>query len=85
MFRPLLLITLTFFAQAGDATAREISGTAYIRDADTIVVSGIPVRLNGIDAPENSNRYGREATRCIERLLRGKASSLTAIRWQPAA
>jgi len=54
------------------ASAREISGTAYVRDADTIVVAGTPIRLNGIDAPENSNRYGREATSFMERLLRGE-------------
>nr|WP_135503874.1 thermonuclease family protein [Roseovarius aestuariivivens] len=54
------------------ANARTVSGTAYVRDADTIVVSGTPVRLSGIDAPETSNRYGREAHAFVERLLRGQ-------------
>lgn len=49
-----------------------MSGTAYLRDAETIVVSGTPVRLNGIDAPETSNRYGREIRAFVERLLRGQ-------------
>ena len=43
-----------------------------MRDADTIVVSGTPVRLNGIDAPENSTRAGRDATNFVRRLLRGE-------------
>ena len=57
---------------ATSADARDVSGSAYVRDADTVVVSGTPVRLNGIDAPELSNRYGRAAKTFMERLLRGK-------------
>lgn len=60
----------TIFATS--VLAREINGSAYVRDGDTIVVSGTPVRLNGIDAPETSNRYGREAKTFMQRLLRGK-------------
>jgi micrococcal nuclease len=52
--------------------ARQVTGTSYVRDADTVVVAGIPVRLNGVDAPETSNRYGREAKSFMERLLRGQ-------------
>lgn len=54
------------------AEARQIVGTAYVRDADTIVVAGTPVRLNGVDAPETSTRYGRAAKTFMERLLRGE-------------
>ncbi|WP_273524962.1 thermonuclease family protein [Rhodosalinus sediminis] len=54
------------------AEARQIDGTAYVRDADTIVVAGTPVRLNGIDAPETSTRYGRAAKAFMARLLRGE-------------
>lgn len=57
---------------ATTAEAREISGTSHVRDGDTIVVAGTAVRLNGIDAPETSNRYGREAKFFMERLLRGQ-------------
>ncbi|MEM8575579.1 MAG: hypothetical protein AAGF48_13195 [Pseudomonadota bacterium] len=32
-----------------------------VRDADTIVVSGTPVRLNGVDAPELGTSAGRDA------------------------
>lgn len=54
------------------AEARDVTGTAYVRDADTIVVSGTAVRLEGVDAPETSNRYGRDAKAFMERLLRGR-------------
>ena len=54
------------------ALGREVSGTARVRDADTIVVAGTPVRLNGIDAPENSTRAGKYATNFMKRLLRGE-------------
>ena len=52
--------------------ASEISGKAFVRDADTIVVAGTPVRLNGLDAPENATRFGREATNYTKRLLTGR-------------
>jgi len=54
------------------AQARQIDGSAYVRDADTIVVAGTPVRLNGVDAPETSTLQGRNAKSFMERLLRGK-------------
>src|SRR6056297_205202 len=69
----LLLIVTTFLClSTTSVNAREIAGTAYVRDADTVVVGGTPVRLNGVDAPELSNRYGRTAKAFIERLLRGE-------------
>ena len=68
----IVIAAITMLALTSAATAREISGTAYVRDADTIVVAGTPVRLNGVDAPETSNRYGRDASTFMERLLRGQ-------------
>lgn len=44
----------------------------HVRDADTIVVSGTPVRLNGVDAPELVTRAGRDAKRWMVNYLRGK-------------
>lgn len=64
-----VLFTLSF---AEGANAREVTGTAYVRDADTVVVGGTPIRLNGVDAPETSNLYGRAAKAFMERLLRGR-------------
>src|SRR6056297_1613480 len=68
----IVIAAITMLALTSAATAREISGTAYVRDADTIVVGGTPVRLNGVDAPETSTRYGRTAKSFMERLLRGE-------------
>lgn len=68
-----LLLTAVLSLGGLEAEARSIvTGTAYVRDADTIVVAGVPVRLNGVDAPEVSNRYGREAKTFMQRLLRGR-------------
>ena len=44
-----------------------------IRDADTIVVSGTPVRLNGVDAPELGTRAGRDARRWMVNYLGGRS------------
>ncbi|GFE67220.1 thermonuclease family protein [Litoreibacter roseus] len=43
-----------------------------IRDADTIVVSGTPVRLNGVDAPELGTSAGRDARRWMVNYLSGR-------------
>lgn len=66
----ILIAALALTSTAADA--RQIDGTASVRDADTIVVSGTPVRLNGIDAPETSTRQGRAAKAFMERLVRGE-------------
>ena len=53
--------------------AQTVSGkVTKVRDADTVVVSGVPIRLNGVDAPENGTRAGNEATAAMKRYLRGK-------------
>ena len=56
---------------SGPALAdRTIEGRATIvRDVDTIVVAGTPVRLNGVDGPETSTRVGREARTFMARDL----------------
>ena len=60
------LAALTLIATAASAEVR-------VRDADTIVVSGTPVRLNGVDAPELSTPSGRNARRWMVGYLTGKA------------
>ena len=45
----------------------------HVRDADTIVVSGTPVRLEGVDAPELGTKSGRDAKRWMQNYLRGKS------------
>ena len=52
---------------------RVIEGrVTVVRDVDTIVVAGTPVRLNGLDGPETSTRIGREARTFMTRLVRGE-------------
>lgn len=59
---------------SGPALAdRTIEGrVTVVRDVDTIVVAGTPVRLNGLDGPEVSTRAGREARAFMVRLVRGE-------------
>lgn len=55
---------------------RTIEGrVTVVRDVDTIVVAGTPVRLNGVDGPEVSNREGRDARTFMTRLVRGEMVS----------
>jgi micrococcal nuclease len=70
-------ITVLVFLTAGPAFAdRAIQGrVTVVRDVDTIVVAGIPVRLNGLDGPEVSSRIGREARAFMTRLVRGETVS----------
>ena len=56
-----------------DARNRVIEGrVTKVRDVDTIVVSGTPVRLNGLDGPEVSTRAGKDAAVFMRRLVGGK-------------
>lgn len=64
----LALILLSSHALAGET----ISGSARARDGDTIVVAGVPVRLNGVAAPERSEPGGHEATEAMVRMITGK-------------
>ena len=52
---------------------RSLEGrVTVVRDVDTIVVAGTPVRLNGVDGPETSTRIGREARSFMTRLVQGE-------------
>ncbi len=44
-----------------------------VRDADTIVVEGQPIRLQGVDAPELNTRSGKDARRWMVNYLAGKS------------
>lgn len=39
-----------------------VTGPVRVRDGDTIVVGGVPVRLGGLHCPENGEAIGRQAT-----------------------
>ncbi len=50
----------------------DVVGAAQIRDVDTIVVSGVPIRLNGVDGPELGTAAGRDARRWMVNHLRNR-------------
>ncbi|WP_299635786.1 thermonuclease family protein [uncultured Ruegeria sp.] len=51
---------------------RTVEGIARVRDVDTIVVQGVPVKLNGIDGPELSTSAGIAAKHWMTDHLRGE-------------
>jgi micrococcal nuclease len=68
----LAVIFLLLLSSVANA-AQTVSGKATkVRDADTIVVKGVAIRLNGVDAPENGTKAGNEATTAMKRYLRDK-------------
>ncbi|MEQ5872679.1 thermonuclease family protein [Sagittula sp. NFXS13] len=63
------ILTAAIIACASTVGAQSL----HVRDADTIVVDGTPVRLNGVDAPELKTRAGQDAKRWLTNYLRGRA------------
>lgn len=64
-----VLICWTSFASAAQTVSGKVT---KVRDADTMVVKGVPIRLNGVDAPENGTKAGNEATSAMNRFVHGK-------------
>lgn len=62
-----------FFILALVAATSVAAGTLAIRDADTIVLDGTPVRLNGVDAPELQTKAGKSARRWMVNFLADKS------------
>jgi len=62
------LLLLASPALAGE----RIAGAALVRDGDTVVVDGTPVRLNGVAAPEKHEPGGHEATEAMVRMIAGR-------------
>ena len=58
------LLVLPCPASAGDCAPRTIiAEVTHVRDGDTIEVGGLPIRLNGLAAPEGNEIGGTEATK----------------------
>ena len=57
------------------ASATELTGEARIRDGDTIIVAGVPIRLNGLHCQELGTKGGNSAARAIDKLTRNKVVS----------
>ena len=73
-------LTLAFAFASG--AAAELSGRVIkVHDGDslTLRVEGkdVRVRLDGIDAPELAQRYGRSARRSLARICAGKDATVT--------
>lgn len=60
---PLILIIALFFSRS--VTVEKIR----VIDGDTFTIGNKTIRLEGIDAPEKGQAYGREATEGLEELL----------------
>ncbi len=54
------------------SAADTVEGRAKVRDADTIVVSGVPVRFDGVDAPELNTMAGRDGKRWMVNEVRDR-------------
>ncbi len=67
-----MIIGAVCIASLANAAQTVTGKVTKVRDADTVVVRGVPIRLNGVDAPENGTRAGNEATAAMKRYLRGK-------------
>lgn len=47
-----IALTAQFCLASIAAAAQTVTGkVTKVRDADTVVVAGVPIRLNGVDAP----------------------------------
>ncbi len=68
----LIVGTALFAAVSDSALAEQITGAAYVRDADTTVISRTEIRLYGVDAPEPYTRLGRQAAIFLHDLLQGE-------------
>jgi endonuclease YncB( thermonuclease family) len=44
-----------------------------IRDGDTLLVADLPIRLNGVSAPERSEPGGAAAAEALRRIVQGQA------------
>lgn len=72
------IIASTIIAGAGIpavllAAEPEASGpVTKVRDGDTIVIGDIPVRFDGVSAPELDEAYGRESRQAMIDLVSGK-------------
>ena len=63
-----LMLTRANAFEVGDT----VSGPARVIDGDTLEISGIRVRLNGVAAPERNEPGGAEATATMKQMTVGK-------------
>jgi micrococcal nuclease len=67
------VLVLPWPATAGDCPRGTLTGpVTHVRDGDTIVVGSMPIRLNGLAAPEGDEPSGAAATRAMLELVQGR-------------
>ena len=77
-FQSIIAATAIFFFIGDVVNANEVQGkVTHVRDADTIEVRGVPIRFDGVDAPDKDQRgfvegkewmklnYGNRMVRCV--------------------
>ena len=69
-----LLFTLFAIFISVNANASELRGVvSHVRDGDTIEVENIPIRLNGVSAPELDEPLGQASKTYMQELVLGKS------------
>jgi micrococcal nuclease len=70
---PLFLMLVTITTAATAAEPAILTGTVtHVRDGDTIEVGKIPIRLNGVSAPELKEPLGKASKKFMRDLVLGK-------------
>jgi micrococcal nuclease len=74
-----LLLLLTLLLVIGSPALAQkcargslVAEVTYVRDGDTIEVGGLPIRLQGLAAPEGNEPGGDEATQAMQALVYGR-------------
>ena len=66
------IVAVILIAWPASAASIVEGRVSKVRDADTIVVEGVPVRFNGVDAPELNTRAGQDGRRWMVNAVRGQ-------------
>jgi len=76
LLKSTLVVTLSLLAAPAIALADEpaiLTGTVtHVRDGDTIEVGKVPIRLNGVSAPELKEPLGKASKKFMRDLVLGK-------------
>ena len=68
----LILITAAPMPGARCERGRLVGAVTHVRDGDTIEVASMPIRLQGLAAPEWNESGGAEATATVRELVEGR-------------
>ena len=72
MFKAIIIPALLVMSLATTAIAKEIKGkVTHVRDADTIEVNNIPIRFDGVDAPDKGQPGFKEGKAWMKRNYAG--------------